>query len=386
MNYKTFNVTDFIIGNGTIDNLKELISGKVALFIDGRVIEATNLKEKLYGELLKNVDYKLICDIRCEPSIENLDDSIAVINEYNPDYFLAIGGGTVIDSAKALRLFYERPDLTWEKSFDVMLNKDFVGKSKLISIPTTSGTGSETTSVSIVKDLKKIKRVILTKCIKSDIAILDFDLVQALPASVAAFSGLDALSHSMDAGILDSGNLMVENLAVKTVSMIFDYLSISVNGDKTDQKTIDAKNNMHIASAFAGMCISNSGCSLSHGLNQPGDYFNLPHGMVVGILLPYCVKYTGYTTFYEKVADALAITGNKEEKIDKLVAKIFELNRSVNMPTSFKEANVDEKEYFKYLDEYIELALNNYTVLTSPKVPTRGEVKELFTKVYYGNI
>jgi alcohol dehydrogenase class IV len=370
--------TDYIMGRESIRSISDFKDGKIALVIDSRVIKGLKIENKLYDDILKDCNYKVICDISNEPTEGFLNKYIETIRDYEPKYIIAIGGGSVIDTAKALWLFYELPDYTWEKAYIPYGIEKFPGKASLIAIPTTSGTGSETTCAAVIKDNYNNKQLILTPEIIPTKAILDFNLLTSLPPKVIAYSGTDALAHSIESATSKIASPMVVNVGTYAAIEIISQLPKSFDGDEK------ARERVHVASSQAGAAICNSITGLAHGLDNAGGDFKLPHGLVTGMLLPYTMKFLIPNIVYEEIAAKLGITGDSKEKQEKLVDKIFELNKNLGMPSCFKELGIDEKEYISNIEGYIETAKNNPNVLNAARIPNEEELRKLYLEFYYG--
>jgi len=370
--------TNYTLGNGCLESLANYKDGRIALVVDSRVLKALGLEDRLYNNILKGCNYRVICDMPKEPTMELLEKPIEAIKEFEPKYIIAVGGGSVIDSAKILWLFYELPDYTWEQALVPYAVAKFPGKAKLIAVPTTSGTGSETTHAAVVKDYDKRKRLVLTPEIMPREAILDFDLLLSLTPNIIAFSGTDALAHAIEAATAKVASPFVRMISVCAAVDILELLKKSFGGD------LEARAGIHIAASLAGAGINNSITGLAHGMDFAGGDFNLPHGLVTGMLLPYTMEFLMPNPVYGKIADRLGIQGNNEEKQRKLIDRIFELNKSIGMPMSFREAGVSEEAYMSKLDSYIEMAKVDANVNLAAKTPDSIELRKMFTTMYYG--
>lgn len=378
MNYSFFNNTGYILGNGSLESLKEIAFGKVALVVDSRIITALGLEDKLYNGILKDMNCKIICDIQKEPTMEMIDSSVEAIKDFEPDNIVAIGGGSVMDAAKALWLFYELPDYTWDKATVPFAVDKFPGKASLIVVPTTSGTGSETTGCSVIKGYDNSKQMILSNEILPTKSIMDYDLLCSIPQKNIAYSGTDALAHAFEAAVSQLSSTMVKRLCCEACVTILKQLPKSYKGDMT------AREEMHVAATLAGAGINNSITGMAHGMDSAGGDFALPHGLVTGMLLPYTMSYLAPNPFYEEVAERMGFGGTSEEKQQKLIDYIFNMYSEINMPKSFLEIGVDEKEYLAKIPKYIERAKTDNNIVFAPKKPTEEELERLFKKFYYG--
>lgn len=378
MTFPSFTMTAYTVGRGSLDSLKDLSSGRIALVVDSNIVKALGLEHRLYGDILKGRDYEIVCDTQSEPTREMLAAPIERTRRFAPRHIVAIGGGSVIDSAKALWLFYELPDYDWElacKAFEVQA---FPGKASLVAVPTTSGTGSDTTGCSVVKDELKRKRMILSPEILPTRAILDFDLLSSLPPRAIVYSGADALAHAFEAGVTVISNPMVRAVCREACITIIKNLALSFSGDQA------AREEMHVAASLAGAGIGNSITGMAHGMDFAGGDFNLPHGLVTGMLLPYTMRFLAPNPFYAEVAERLGIPGDGERRQQGLVEAIFSLYERIGLPTSFKRHGVDERAYLAKIPEYVERAKADDNVRCAPKQPTDGELESLFRQFYFG--
>ncbi len=380
MKYTTFKTTSYALGRGSIEKLAEYKGKRLALVVDENIMQALGLNELLFEGILKGADCKVICNIPAEPHMYMLEEPIQAIREYAPNVIVAIGGGSVMDTAKALWLFYELPEYDWERATKAYEIEPFPGRAELVVVPTTSGTGSETTGCAVIKDDEKRKKMILSDEIIPNTAIMDFDLLKSLPHGNLIFSGTDALAHAMEAGVSQLASEMVRMQCVQAAVTVIKELPKSVKGDQ------DAREKVHIAATMAGAGINNSITGMAHGMDQAGGDFGKPHGLMTGLLLPYTMEYLIPQPFYAEVAEQLGITGSFEEKQYQLVDKIREVYRQIDMPASLQDAGIPEKEYLERIPAYVELARQDANILFSPAEPGPGELEELYRLFYYGSI
>ncbi len=378
MQYMMFNTTQYVLGNGSIGKLGEYKNKKIAFVVDEGIIQALGLDKILFEQILLGTDYRIVCNMKSEPHMYMLETPIKEMQEFQPDVIVGIGGGSVMDTAKALWLFYELPEYDWEKATKAYEVEPFPGKAELIVVPTTSGTGSETTGCAVIKDKQKRKRMILSNEIIPNLAIMDFNLLKSLPLSNIAFSGTDALAHALEAGACKLASTMVRMQCVQAAVTIIKELPKSIQGD------MEAREKVHIAATMAGAGINNSITGMSHGMDQAGGDFGKPHGMMTGMLLPYTMEYLIPQPLYEDVADQLGITGGSEEKQRKLVNKIWEMYKEIQMPVNLEEAGVPKQEYLDRIPSYIESAKEDANIMFAPKSPTDNELDKLYRLFYFG--
>ena len=355
----------------------------------------------------KHVHIEIFSKVEPDPSFETINKGVEEINRFKPDTIIALGGGSPIDAAKGMWLFYEHPDVDVEglklKFMDIRKRTykfpKLGNKAKLVAIPTTSGTGSEVTSFAVITDKVNNKKYPLADYeLTPDVAIIDPDLVMTLPKSVTADTGMDVLTHAIESYVSIMASDYTDALAEKSVEIIYDYL-VKAYVDGSDKL---AREKMHNASTMAGMAFTNAFLGLNHSIaHKIGGEFHLPHGRINAILLPYVIKYnsskpTKFVSFpkyeyfiadekYAKLADVLNLGGNtKEEKIELLIEMIKDLNQKLEIPNSFKNAGVDEKEYLDKIDMLADRAFEDQCTPANPRLPLVSEIKEILKKAYYG--
>lgn len=378
MQYARYQTTQYVLGNGSLCKLSEYKNKKVALVVDEMILKALGLDKTLYEEILKDIEYEVICSIQTEPDMEMLTEPIRKMQEFAPDCIVGIGGGSVMDSAKALWLFYELPHYDWIMATKPYEVERFSGKAELIVVPTTSGTGSETTGCAVVKDRQKKKCMILSDQIIPTVAIMDYALLISLPSKNIAFSGADALAHALEAGVSKLAGTMVKMQCIQAAVIIMKMLPKSYEGDMAAREAV------HIAASMAGAGINNSITGMAHGMDQAGGDFKQPHGLMTGMLLPYTMQYLMPQPLYEEVAEQLCYTGTSEEKQQKLIDAVWKMYDAIKMPKTLKEIGVDERTYLENIPLYVEMAKNDANIMFAPKDATDSELETLYRAFYYG--
>ena len=356
----------------------------------------------------KHVHCEIFSDVESDPSFDTINKGLELINSFKPDVIIALGGGSAIDAAKGMWLFYEHPDADVEglklKFMDIRKRTykfpKLGQKAKMVAIPTTSGTGSEVTSFAVLTDKEKNKKYPLADYeLTPDVAIIDPDLVMSLPKSITADTGMDVLTHAIESYVSNMASDYTDGLAEKAIELVFKYLVKAY--EHGDDK--EAREKMHNASTIAGMAFTNAFLGINHSLaHKIGAEFHLPHGRINAILLPYVIKYnskmpTKFVSFpkYEyfiadrKYAEIAKKNGLKadtvEEGVNSLIGAVRELNQSLNIPGSFKEAGIDEKEFMDKLDLLADRAFEDQCTTANPRVPLVHELKQILIDSYYGN-
>ena len=356
----------------------------------------------------KHVHCEIFSDVESDPSFETVNKGLELMNSFKPDVIIALGGGSSIDAAKGMWLFYEHPDADIEglklKFMDIRKRTykfPKLGiKAKMVAIPTTSGTGSEVTSFAVLTDKVNNKKYPLADYeLTPNVAIVDPDLVMSLPKSITADTGMDVLTHAIESYVSNMASDYTDGLAEKAVELVFKYL---IEAYENGNNKI-AREKMHNASTIAGMAFTNAFLGINHSLaHKLGAEFHLPHGRINAILLPYVIRYnsqkpTKFVSFpkYEYfIADEkYSILAKKaglkadttEEGINSLISKIQELNQKLNIPKSFKEAGLNEQEYMAKLDMLADRAFEDQCTTANPRVPLVRELKQILIDSYYGN-
>ena len=356
----------------------------------------------------KHVHCEIFSEVESDPSFDTVYKGLELMNNFKPDVIIALGGGSAIDAAKGMWLFYEHPNADPEgmklKFMDIRKRTykfpKLGQKAKMVAIPTTSGTGSEVTSFAVITDKQKNKKYPLADYeLTPDVAIVDPDLVMSLPKTVTADTGMDVLTHAIEAYVSNMASDYTDGLSEKAVELVFKYLYEAY--EHGDNKL--AREKMHNSSTIAGMSFTNAFLGINHSLaHKIGAEFHLPHGRINAILLPYVIKYNStmpskfvsfpkYEYFiadekYYKLAKKIGLKADtKEEGIKSLIEAIQELNKKLNIPKSFKEAGIEEKEFMDKLDLLSDRAFEDQCTTANPRVPLVEEMKEILIDSYYGN-
>ncbi len=373
----TFSTTKYVVGSGALKKLADYKGRKMALVVDAGIIGPLGLEQALYRDILEGagVDYRVVCQVPSEPDMELLEKPIRAVRDYDPDVVVGIGGGASMDAAKALLVFLEHPDMTWERAVSQDGVGPFSGRRTLVAVPTTSGTGLETTICAVIKDAADRKAMILSPHIRPDLAILDFDLVKSIPRKNVAYSGADALAHALEAAVSAAASPMVAAQGTAAATVI---LKPSWDGD------MEARVDMHVAATMAGSAIDNAITGMAHGMDGAGGDFGKPHGLMTGLILPYTMLYLGPRPVYSGVARSIGLAGDGEALCRGLVEYIWKLYDEIEMPKTLREAGIPEQEYLARIPAYVERSMGDYNIILAPKDPTREELEELYRQIYYG--
>lgn len=364
------------MGNGALEQLKNYKEGRMAIVLDTYLLQSDLLK-RLTEDILAEKEYKIICDVREEPSYEAIDPFIPVIQEYAPRYILAIGGGSTMDTAKALWAFYECPEITWEKALKGL--PTFPGKAVLIAVPTTSGTGAETTSAAVYKKYDGTKALWINKAIRPMEAFLDYSLLESIPQKVVVNAGIDALAHVVGALSCEACNIMEHMISTQVAVNILKALPKSCKGD------LQARAIMHVCAHLAGDEIENAGGGLEHKLDMFAKAYHIPHGEVIGIFLPYTMLYLMRENHYLDIAEQLGMPGEtSDEKQKALIDFIWKMYDEIGMPKTLQEIGISEEEFMANIPTYIEMVKEIGHIYWIRGFKGDDTLEELYKQAYYG--
>ncbi|CAI1493434.1 NADPH-dependent butanol dehydrogenase [Thermococcus nautili] len=373
--------TRIIEGKGSLEKLRKEASGHEKVLIlasnsmkkHGFLSEAEDYVREAGAEVLS------IAGLPAEPSVETIEEFLPKVREFKPDLLIALGGGSVIDTTKALKVFYDAPGLNFEEiAFMDRFSKPKPVpklKTKLIAIPSTSGAGSEVSGASVLKK-GGIKYNIVTPEIAPEVAILDPRLPMTMPREVARNSGLDVLVHGIEAYTTKVANDFSDAMAIKAIKTVFSYLERSLEGDE------EAREKMHYASTMAGIAFLNARLGLCHAMSHKAAWLG-PHGLLNAIFLPYVMEFNASKSDYargryDEIARELGLRDWRA-----LVDAVRELNERTGVP-KLSEL-VDEETFMARLDEMAEKAYRDGLLAFNPVEAKPEEIRELYLKAFSGD-
>jgi acetaldehyde dehydrogenase/alcohol dehydrogenase len=367
---------------------------------------------KVLYQLRKREEYvhcEIFDQVETDPSLETIMKGVDSMNKFNPDVIIALGGGSAIDAAKGMWLFYENPDADFKsmslKFLDIRKRTykfpPLGKKAKLVAIPTTSGTGSEVTSFAVISDKTENKKYPLADYeLTPDVAIIDPDFVMSVPKKSTAWTGMDVLTHAIEAYISILASDYTDALAIHAIEMVLTYLKKSYDMGAADPV---AREKMHNASTMAGMAFTNAFLGINHSLaHKLGGEFHIPHGCANAILLPHVIRYNGtscptkFTSWpkYESyiVGDKIFALMNKlgfkpknnDDAVELLATKVEELNKYLGIPATLKEYGVDEKTFLSKVGPLADLAFSDQCTTANPRLPLVSELEDLYMIAYFG--
>lgn len=352
------------------------------------------------------VQHQLFCDVEPDPSIQTVLKGVQLMRSFEPNTIIALGGGSAMDAAKGMWLFYEHPEVNFDdlkqKFMDIRKRAfqypEMGKKAKLVCIPTTSGTGSEVTPFAVITDKIEHKKYPLTDySLTPTVAIIDPALTMSLPKSVTADTGMDVLTHATEAFVSTLASDYTDGLAIQAIKMVFKYLERAYKNGANDP---EAREKMHNASALAGMAFANAFLGMNHSMaHKIGGEFHVPHGRANAILLPFTIRYNGtkpqklstwpkynYYCANEKYAELAKILGlpasTVEEGVESYAKACGELGMKVGIKMNFKSQGLEEKTYMDSLEKLAYLAYEDQCSPANPRVPMVTDMMDILKKAY----
>ncbi|MCG8501204.1 MAG: bifunctional acetaldehyde-CoA/alcohol dehydrogenase [Firmicutes bacterium] len=393
---------------GSTQYLEKMPDITKALIVTDPYMVKLGYVDKVLYYLRKREQYvhcEIFSEVEPDPSVETVMKGCDAMNKFQPDVIIALGGGSAMDAAKGMWLFYEHPETDFNalrlKFMDIrkrVFKFPKLGKkAKMVAIPTTSGTGSEVTSFAVITDKQKnVKYPLADYELTPDVAIIDPEFVMTVPASVTADTGMDVLTHAIEAYVSILASDYTDALAMKAIQMVFEYLPKAYK-DGNDRV---AREKMHNASCIAGMAFTNAFLGINHSLaHKLGGEYHIPHGRANAILLPHVVAYNAqkptkfvsfpkYETFiadkkYAEIAKALGLPASTvEEGVKSLIKAIKDLMKAVNIPATIAECGVDKKLFMANVGELADKAFEDQCTTANPRLPLVKELEEVYVKAF----
>ena len=395
---------------GSIQYLSKMPEITKAFIVTDASMVKLGYVDKIIYQLEKHdnhIHFEIFSDVEPDPSFDTIDRGVEAMGQFTPDVIIALGGGSAIDAAKGMWLFYEHPDVDKEglklKFLDIRKRTykyPKLGlKAKFVAIPTTSGTGSEVTSFAVITDKdNNVKYPFADYELTPDVAIIDPDLVLTLPKVLTADTGMDVLTHAIEAYVSNMASDYTDGLAEKAGELVHKYL-IRAYENGNDK---EAREKVHNASCIAGMAFTNAFLGVNHSLaHKLGGEFHIAHGRCNAILLPYVIRYnasspTKFVSFpkyeyyiadekYAKFAKKIGLeVKDTEDGVDKLIDMVNKMNEKLGIPKSFKEYGIDEETYMNKLEELANRAFEDQCTTANPRLPLVAELKKILIDAYYG--
>ena len=393
-----------------LDELKNVMHKKRAFIVTDEYLYKSGSTRAVTDKLDEmDIVHTTFYDVTPDPVLSCARDGARAMSAFEPDVIIAIGGGSAMDAAKIMWVLYEHPNVDFMdmamRFIDIRKRvytfPKMGEKAYFIAVPTSAGTGSEVTPFAVITDEESgIKYPLADYELLPDMAIVDADLMMSMPQSLTAASGIDALTHALEAYASVMATEFTDAMAIKAIQVIFEYLPRAYENGNEDPK---AREKMAHASCMAGIAFANAFLGICHSLaHKLGAFHHLPHGAANALLINDVIRYnceevpTRMGTFsqyeyphtrerYAKVADSLKLGGkNDEEKVERLIGEITKLKKIIGIKDSIKDYGIDEKSFLDSLDEMTEMAFDDQCTGANPRYPLMSEIKQIYLDAYYG--
>jgi alcohol dehydrogenase class IV len=382
---------NIIFGQDSLIALEDL-SGKRALVITDANLVQIGLADRISAGFKKaGFDLMVFDEVESDPTISTVINGARIAAEYKPDWIVGVGGGSPMDAAKAIWVLYERPDLQ-PAAINPLISLGLRKKARLITIPTTSGTGAEVTWAIVLTDPDHQRKLGLgNRENVADIALVDPALASSMPPYLTADTGIDALAQAVEGFICTWHTDITNGLCLNAARDILQYLPRAYEASQADNSDQEgyrqAREKMHNAATCAGLGFGNSMASIAHAMGHTlGSIFHLPHGRAVGLLLPFTIEFTAKEApgRIKKLTAALGIQHPEGKAGEVLANQIRDLSREVGLPGAIADTGINEDDFTSQLEKLVDDAFNDTQMITAPRTPSFQELEQLFTYAYHG--
>ncbi|MEM3561689.1 MAG: iron-containing alcohol dehydrogenase [Candidatus Jordarchaeaceae archaeon] len=373
-----------VFGEDALDYLEQ-IQGSKALIVTDRTMTDLGIVDRVREKLkTAGIECEVFDEVEPDPSDTTVFKILDMLKDYEPDWIVGLGGGSSMDAAKTAWVLWENPEKRLEdiNAFTpVRVNQ----KARLITITTTSGTGSEVTWATVITDTKEHRKMILmAKEIVPFAAIVDPKLTLSMPPRLTAVTGLDALTHVVESYINSWKNDFSDAFAMKAIQFIFEYLPKAYrNGED-----MEARTKMANAATMAGLAFGNASVGIAHGVaHSVGAVFGLPHGLVCGVALPYVIEYNIPTSakYLAELAELIGIRERDERRAAKALAeRTRKLLREIEIPLCLKDLGIEEKDFRENFERLVKLTIQDASSTLNPRTFTREDIEKIYECIYYG--
>ncbi|SEU01739.1 iron-containing alcohol dehydrogenase [Lacrimispora sphenoides] len=392
-----------------LSELKDVYNKKRAFIVTDSFLYMNGYTKPITDKLDEmGIVYSVFSDVQPDPTLANAQAGAAAMKAFQPDTIIALGGGSAMDAAKIMWVMYEHPEVDFQdmamRFMDIRKRvytfPKMGEKAYFVAIPTSSGTGSEVTSFAVITDQETgVKYPLADYELMPNMAIVDADNMMSQPKGLTSASGIDVMTHALEAYASIMASDYTDGLALKSMKNVFNYLPIAYN----DGTNVEARCKMADASCMAGMAFNNAFLGVCHSMaHKLGAYHHLPHGVANALLITLVMEFnacevpTKMGTFpqyeyphtlarYAECARFCGIEGKDDaDLLKKFIAKIEELKKAVGIKATIKEYGIDEKHFLDTLDEMVENAFDDQCTGANPRYPLMSEIKEMYLKAYYG--
>ncbi|HOU24157.1 MAG: Aldehyde-alcohol dehydrogenase [Chloroflexi bacterium ADurb.Bin180] len=378
-----FNSPLVVFGEDALNELVAIQGHRAFVVTDSTLLKLGHVDRVTARLKEAGLEVRVFAEVEPDPSLETVKRGAAQMADFGPDWIVGLGGGSCMDAAKAMWVLYEHPEMVPEE-INPVVPLVLRQKARLITIPTTSGTGAEATWAIILTDTAENRKLALgSRENMADIAIVDPVFVAALPPQVTADTGMDVLTHAVEGYTTSWHNDFCDGLCLKAIQLVMDYLprAVLVGTDP------EARERMHNAATIAGLGFGNALAAMAHAMGHSlGAVFHTPHGRAVGLVLPYTVEFTGLTApdRYADIVRFLGLGGSVADAPRLLAERIRSLAREIRQPLSLQDAGITRTQFEAALPKLVQNAENDATLVASARIPDSGELSRLYACVMEG--
>ena len=362
--------TKICYGEDALATIEELPATRAFIVTDPFMVQV-GFVDRIKSHLDRNgIPHRTFDDVEPDPSVETIIKGSLLFVQDEADLIIALGGGSAIDAAKAIAFFAYKAGKKQAKPI-------------LVAIPTTSGTGSEVTAISVVTDkANEVKIPLNDELLIPDVAILDARFTRTLPPHVTAATGMDVLTHAIEAYVSRQSNAFTTIYAKYAIKYVFDYLHRAY----VCKDDMVAREKMLLASCMAGMAFNNSGLGITHSIaHSLGGLFHVPHGLANATILPHVIQFNSFDAGvqYREIAQLLSLpAASVTEGVSSLIKAISDLNASMEIPNHIRDLKVDEKVFSTSMDVMAKNVLDDFCTIGNPRMPSASDIVMLLQKAW----
>lgn len=364
------------LGRGSLDSLQEIKDSRVFIVTGGQSMFKNGTIGRIESILKANgCDTRVYSGVSKNPDTQAVLDGVKCMAEHKPEIILGVGGGSPIDAAKVMALFYDYPEIHFENALNIELPQE-LKTLQFIAIPSTSGTGTEVTKAAVITFKEKnLKIGLKTEAFIPHIAILDAEITMTMPPQIVAETGMDAMTHAVECYLNRNLDDFSEGLAQSAIIGLFEYLPISYQ-----EKTLESREKVHHYQCMAGLAFANVGLGMVHGIAHAfGGMFDLGHGLLNAVALPYVLDFNGQDAGIQKRMERLAVALGERDFIE----AIRVLNKKLNIPATFSEIGITEEQFESAFEELVENAMKGSTRV-NPVLVTKEDMRKLLRIIFTG--
>ncbi len=366
-----------MFGQGCLAHLETLKGERAMIVTSGDIFDKNGIMDTVVNHLKNaNIKSEIFRDVEPDPSFETVMKGAKAMSEFKPDIIVALGGGSAMDAAKGMWIYYEHPELT--KLSDIEAPNEFPklrNKAVMVCIPSTAGTASEVSRSIVISDENHVKHGIGNMEMMPDIAICAPEVTSSMPKKITAETGMDALTHALEALVSKRAHFLSDILAKQAIIDIVEYLPKAYE----DGSNLEYREKMLNASTTAGIAFTNVALGIVHSMAHTlGSIFMVPHGLANAVLLPYVMEFNCDEPYAKKAYDEMA----QKVGASDMVKVVKDLNAKIGIPSKLSEIISDKEKFMSKLDEMGEMAKADGCTKTNPIIPTVEQIKELYIKAY----